>query len=44
MKPMEDFNVRCPADFVSKLLPHGAWTRCSDCVRKLRGLLQVNLR
>ena len=36
-KPMEDFNVRCPADFVSKLLPQGAWTRCSGCVRKLRG-------
>ena len=35
MKPMGDFNVRCPADFVNKLLPQGAWTRCSRCVRLL---------
>ena len=36
MKPMLDFNVRCAADFVNKLLPQGAWTRCSRCIRKLR--------
>ena len=38
LKPLEDFGVRCPAEFVSRLLPQGAWTRCSSCARAiLRG-------
>eukprot|EP00973_Karenia_brevis_P067782 9430708-Karenia_brevis.AAC.1 len=34
-KPMADFGVRCPADFVSRLLVQGAWSRCSLCSRAL---------
>ena len=30
-KPMAAFGVRCPADFVSRLLPQGAWARCGSC-------------
>eukprot|EP00973_Karenia_brevis_P060205 8377414-Karenia_brevis.AAC.1 len=36
MKPMADFGVRCPADFVKRLLPQGAWSRCSLCTRAQR--------
>eukprot|EP00973_Karenia_brevis_P074133 10302968-Karenia_brevis.AAC.1 len=25
-KPMADFGIRCPADFVARLLVQGAWT------------------
>jgi len=36
MKPLADFNVRKPSDFIKKLLPQGAWARCCACqgVRK----------
>eukprot|EP00973_Karenia_brevis_P066578 9255977-Karenia_brevis.AAC.1 len=33
---MADFGVRCPADFVRRLLPQGAWSRCGLCSRALR--------
>ena len=41
MKPMEAFGVRWPTDFVERLLPQGAWTRCTQCCHALRG--QVGL-
>eukprot|EP00973_Karenia_brevis_P057432 7989888-Karenia_brevis.AAC.1 len=28
MKPMVNFGVRCPAEFVKRLLVQGAWSRC----------------
>ena len=31
MKRVRDFNVRTEADFVIRLLPQGAWTRCTSC-------------
>ena len=39
MKPFQDFGVRCPADFITKLLPQGAWARCSSCQDERRGVL-----
>ena len=34
MKKVEDFGVRKPADFRDKLLPQGAWARCTRCSRQ----------
>ena len=31
MKPVREFNVRTPSDFLTRLLPQGAWARCSSC-------------
>ena len=39
MKPFEDFGVRRAADFVTKLLPQGAWTRCQSCQDVRRGAI-----
>eukprot|EP00973_Karenia_brevis_P047437 6586314-Karenia_brevis.AAC.1 len=36
MKPMADFGVRCPGDFVKRLLVQGAWSRCGLCTRASR--------
>ena len=33
---MADFGVRCPADFVTRLLVQGAWSRCSRCTSAIR--------
>ena len=33
---MADFGVRCPGDFVARLLPQGAWSRCSRCTSAAR--------
>eukprot|EP00973_Karenia_brevis_P040357 5576182-Karenia_brevis.AAC.1 len=33
---MADFGVRCPADFVSRLIVQGAWSRCGLCARAAR--------
>ena len=30
VKTMGAFNIRCPADFVNKLLSQGYWTHCSQ--------------
>jgi len=38
-KGMKEFNVHRPADFISRLLPQGAWTRCSLCTRASSGPL-----
>ena len=35
-KSMGDFGVRCPADFVSRLLVQGAWSRCGACTSAQR--------
>eukprot|EP00973_Karenia_brevis_P069335 9640608-Karenia_brevis.AAC.1 len=35
-KPMAEFGVRCPADFVKRLLVQGAWSRCQLCTRAER--------
>eukprot|EP00973_Karenia_brevis_P005454 743546-Karenia_brevis.AAC.1 len=35
-KPMADFGVRCPADFVKRLLVQGAWSQCGLCTRAQR--------
>ena len=43
MKPFEDFGVRRAADFVTKLLPQGAWTRCQSCQDVRRGALGKEL-
>ena len=43
MKPFEDFGVRWAADFVTKLLPQGAWTRCQSCQDVRRGALGKEL-
>ena len=37
-KPMEDFGVRKEADFLGRLLPQGAWARCTACAKRRRGL------
>ena len=39
MKPFEDFGVRWASDFVTKLLPQGAWARCLSCQDERRGAL-----
>ena len=39
MKPLVDFNVRTPSDFVARLLPQGAWARCAACNQVRRGQL-----
>ena len=39
MKPFQDFGVRRPSDFVERLLPQGAWTRCMSCQDEIRGEL-----
>ena len=31
MKPVREFNVRTSSHFLTKLLPQGAWARCSSC-------------
>eukprot|EP00973_Karenia_brevis_P022774 3134104-Karenia_brevis.AAC.1 len=33
---MADFSVRCPADFVKRLLVQGAWSQCGLCTRAIR--------
>ena len=43
MKPFEDFGVRRAADFVTKLLPQGAWARCMSCQDVRRGALGMEL-
>ena len=43
MKPFEDFGVRRASDFITKLLPHGAWTRCISCQDDRRGALGKEL-
>ena len=37
MKPMREFNGRTPSDFLTRLLPQGAWARCSSCAITRRG-------
>ena len=37
MKPVREFNVRTPSDFLTRLLPQGAWARCSSCAISRRG-------
>ena len=39
MKPMREFHVRTPSDFLTRLLPQGAWARCSSCAITRRGAL-----
>ena len=39
MKPMEDFGVQSAFHFTHKLLPQGAWARCSRCSRQRKGKL-----
>ena len=39
MKPMADFGVRRPADFINRLLEQGHWTRCAQCSRVRKGQL-----
>ena len=39
MKPLVDFNVRSSSDFVSRMLPQGAWARCAACNRVRQGQL-----
>eukprot|EP00973_Karenia_brevis_P079592 11042950-Karenia_brevis.AAC.1 len=33
---MADFSVRCPADYLNRLLVQGAWSRCGLCTLALR--------
>ena len=42
-KPLQDFGVRKPSDFVTKLLPQGAWARCNSCQDERRGALGKEL-
>ena len=40
MKPVREFNVSTPSEFLTRLLPQGAWARCSSCAisrRRARG-------
>ena len=39
MKPVREFGVRTPSEFLAHLLPQGAWARCSSCASRRRGLL-----
>ena len=39
MKPVREFAVRTPSEFLTRLLPQGAWARCSSCASRRRGLL-----
>ena len=41
MKPVREFGVRKPSEFVTYLLPQGAWARCSSCASRRRGLLSA---
>ena len=41
-KPLQDFGVRCASDFVTKLLPQGAWARCLSCQGDRRAELGGN--
>ena len=34
MKPVREFGVRFPSEFLAHLLPQGAWARCSACARR----------
>ena len=43
MKPFEDFGVRPASDFVTWLLPQGAWARCQSCQDVRRGALGKEL-
>ena len=43
MKPLQDFGVRRASDFVTWLLPQGAWARCTSCQNELRGALGKEL-
>ena len=43
MKPFEDFDVCCASDFVTWLLPQGAWARCTSCQDERRGALGKEL-
>ena len=43
MKPFEDFGVRRASDFVTWLLPQGAWARCQSCQDVRRGALGKEL-
>ena len=36
-KLLSEFGVRTRDDFVFKLLPHGAWTRCKACRGEIKG-------
>ena len=37
MKPVREFNVSTPSEFLTRLLPQGAWARCSSCAINRRG-------
>ena len=43
MKPYQDFGVRRASDFVTWLLPQGAWARCISCQDDRRGALGKEL-
>ena len=36
MKPVLEFGVRRPSEFLAHLLPQGAWARCSSCAIRRR--------
>ena len=36
-KLLKEFGVHTRDDFVIKLLPHGAWTRCQACLAEIKG-------
>ena len=36
-KLLSEFGVRTRDDFVFKLLPHGAWSRCQACLAEIKG-------
>mgnify|MGYP003333708742 CR=1 FL=1 len=42
-KPLQDFGVRWASDFITKLLPQGAWARCISCQDDRRGALGAEL-
>ena len=44
MKPIADFNVLKEWDFLNRLLPQGAWTRCTRCQRQQRGLAGAEVK
>ena len=41
-KLLSEFGVRTRDDFVFKLLPHGAWSRCQACLAEIKGELGGN--
>ena len=43
VKPYQDFGVRWASDFITKLLPQGAWARCMSCQDDRRGSLGKEL-